>query len=280
MKVFITHGHNDIVKLKIKDFVASRMGLEPVILGEQPGRQGLTIIEALEKYSVGCEFAIILLTGDDGTQDGGRRARQNVIHEIGFFQGRLGRAKVVLIVEKGVEIPSNLSGLFYLEYAKEVKEVFLDLETILEKKDASASAKTFDLKPLTGFVEQMTSVDNSWVSAIAKELAPYSSLPAISFLAVVRPVLQNHGEGYAKQAHQFKEDAEKRRAVPESKKKEENGGDAFTAMLGFAGALLIGPSEKLAQLCKSAVTIIDTCGKNAQDQEAAKKTILHLFGIA
>lgn len=144
MKVFITHGHNEVAKLKIKDYLLTRLSHEPVILGEQPGRQGLTIIEALEKFSEGCEFAVILLTTDDLTKDGGQRARQNVIHEVGFFQGRLGRSKVVLIVEKGVEIPSNLLGLFYIQYERDIKEVFADLQVIFEARDASASAKTLD----------------------------------------------------------------------------------------------------------------------------------------
>lgn len=139
MKVFISHGHDEIAKLKVKDFIVSRLNHEPIILGEQSGRQGLTIIEALEKFSQGCEFALILLIGDDATQYGGRRARQNVVHEAGFFQGQLGRRKVVLIVEKGVEIPSNLAGLFYLQFEGDISNVFADLRHILSSGDPSSS---------------------------------------------------------------------------------------------------------------------------------------------
>lgn len=142
MKIFISHGHHEVAKLQLKDFL-QRTGHVAVILGEQPGRQGLTIIESLERFSVGCEFAIILLTADDVTSDGGRRARQNVIHEIGFFQGRLTRARVILIVQFGVEIPSNLSGLFYLEYKDELREVFDDLRVVLDSGNASTSAHEF-----------------------------------------------------------------------------------------------------------------------------------------
>lgn len=131
MKIFISHGHDELAKLQLKDFI-QQTGHIPIVLGQQAGRQGLTIIEAVEKFSAGCEFAVILLTGDDVTSDGGRRARQNVIHEIGFFQGRLSRARVVLIVQLGVELPSNLAGLFYLEYRHEVKEVFADLRDVLD----------------------------------------------------------------------------------------------------------------------------------------------------
>lgn len=138
MRIFVSHGHEEMVKLKVKNFIASRIGHDPIIIGEQPGRQGLTVIEALEKFSQGCEFALILLTGDDLAQDGGRRARQNVVHEAGFFQGKLGRRKVVLIVERGVEIPSNLAGLFYLEFEDDISNVFADLQHILSSGDPSS----------------------------------------------------------------------------------------------------------------------------------------------
>lgn len=171
MKVFLTHGHNEVIKLKIKDFIASRLGQEPVILGEQPGRQGLTIIEALEKFSEGCEFAVILLTGDDMTKEGGLRARQNVIHEVGFFQGRLGRAKVVLITEKGVEIPSNLAGLFYLEYERDIKEIFPDLQVILTAKDASASAEELPDRKLDTLL--FVALGDGWLGPIQMGLYSY-----------------------------------------------------------------------------------------------------------
>lgn len=276
MRVFITHGHNEIAKLKIKDFLSTRLGHEPVILGEQPGRQGLTIIEALEKFSEGCEFAAILLTGDDTTRDGGIRARQNVVHEIGFFQGRLGRSKVVLIVEKGVEIPSNLSGLFYLEYEKDVKEIFDDIRVILEAGDASASAKRLDVDSLKSFVEDMGSMDQNWIQSIAKEILPYVELPPSSFFAVVRPILQKHGDGYARQAQQFKDDAAKKG----KKLKSGDSPDALEAMIGFAGAMLIGPSERLADLCHNAVTIIETSGTGPEEQFQAKKVVLGMFDLS
>ncbi|MEO5358540.1 MAG: nucleotide-binding protein [Nitrospirae bacterium YQR-1] len=92
MKIFVSHGHNDTVKLKLKDFIANKLSLTPVILAEQPD-DGLTIIEKLEKYGRDCDFALVLLTSDDGED----RARQNVIHELGFFHGLIGRNKVLLL---------------------------------------------------------------------------------------------------------------------------------------------------------------------------------------
>jgi predicted nucleotide-binding protein len=62
----------------------------------------------------------VLLTGDDEARQRGAeqelrlRARQNVILELGFFVGALGRQRVVLLYEEGVELPSDISGVLYL----------------------------------------------------------------------------------------------------------------------------------------------------------------------
>ncbi len=114
-KVFVVHGHNDIIKINVARTL-EKLGLEPIILHEQPNT-GKTIIEKFEAHSnVG--FAVILLTGDDlgkaeKDTDYKRRARQNVILEMGYFIGKLGRGKVCPLYENGVELPSDLYGLVY-----------------------------------------------------------------------------------------------------------------------------------------------------------------------
>jgi len=113
--IFLSHGHNELLKLKLKDFLSSRLGQSPIILAEQPS-QGLTVVEKLERVSEMCSFAVILMTKDDQQLDGGIRARQNVIHEIGFFQGKYGRKNVVLLAERGVELFSNVSGIIRIEF--------------------------------------------------------------------------------------------------------------------------------------------------------------------
>jgi len=116
-KVFIVHGHSNEVKLDVARTI-EKLGLTPIILHEQPN-SGKTVIEKFEKHSeVG--YAIVLLTGDDygnvKTNDKSNpRARQNVILELGFFIGKLGRNKVCPLYEKGVELPSDMSGILYTE---------------------------------------------------------------------------------------------------------------------------------------------------------------------
>jgi len=117
-KIFVVHGHDSQTKESVARFL-ERIGLEPIILHEQPS-SGLTVPEKLEAFSsVG--FAVILLTPDD---IGGLasepdklnpRARQNVILELGYFLGKLSRSRVCALY-KNVEIPSDYQGVLYVEY--------------------------------------------------------------------------------------------------------------------------------------------------------------------
>lgn len=142
-RVFIVHGHDDKVKETVARFV-EKLGLEAIILHEQANR-GQTIIEKFERHAdVG--FAVILLTPDDvgaskAAQAAGEplndRARQNVVFELGYFIGKLGRPHVCALHE-GVEIPSDLHGLVYVPYdaggvwryhlAKEMKASGMDID--------------------------------------------------------------------------------------------------------------------------------------------------------
>lgn len=134
-KIFLVHGHDEGALHETARFL-ERLRQEVIILREQPN-QGRTIIEKFETYAdVG--FAVVLLTGDDrgGAATSSEivfrpRARQNVIFELGYFIGRLGRNRVCALFTEGVEIPSDYSGVLYtkldasgawrLELAKELK---------------------------------------------------------------------------------------------------------------------------------------------------------------
>ena len=58
------------------------------------------------------------MTGDDLVDSDEARVRENVMHEIGFFQGKFGRNFVVLLHEEGVNIPTNLAGVAYVPFPK------------------------------------------------------------------------------------------------------------------------------------------------------------------
>lgn len=119
-RVFIVHGHKDVLKVSVARLL-ERLELQPVILHEQPNL-GRTVIEKfLDHSDVG--FAVVLLTGDDRgglaaepPEKQRLRARQNVILELGFFIGRLGRKNVVAIHQQDVEIPSDYSGVLFIPH--------------------------------------------------------------------------------------------------------------------------------------------------------------------
>lgn len=115
-QVFIVHGHDEIAKLDVANFVTS-LGLEPIILHMQAS-SGMTIIEKIEHYSnVG--FGVVLYTPCDvgqkvGDLTGQHRARQNVVFEHGYLIGKLGRPRVSAVVKGAVETPNDISGVVYI----------------------------------------------------------------------------------------------------------------------------------------------------------------------
>jgi predicted nucleotide-binding protein len=116
-EIFIVHGRDSPAKLEVARLV-QRAGLKDVILHEQPN-QGRTIIEKFEAHGGAAGFAIIVATADDvGGLDPDHlqsRARQNVIGEMFWFAGRLGRSRVCVLVKGDVEMPSDFAGVGYTE---------------------------------------------------------------------------------------------------------------------------------------------------------------------
>lgn len=114
-KIFIVHGHDGEARETVARFI-SAIGFTPVILHEQANR-GRTIIEKVEANSdVG--FAVVLLTPDDegkakNADELEPRARQNVLLELGYFIGRLGREHVCALKRGKVEIPSDFAGVVW-----------------------------------------------------------------------------------------------------------------------------------------------------------------------
>ncbi len=115
--VFVVHGHDNELKEQVARLI-SDLGLNPIILHEQEN-MGQTIIEKLERNANKSSFAIILLTPDDygysakgGPEEAKPRARQNVVLELGYFIGKLGRERTCALY-KGVDAPSDFDGVVY-----------------------------------------------------------------------------------------------------------------------------------------------------------------------
>ena len=140
--VFVVHGHDIALKQSLARLL-EHLDFKPIILHEQPD-VGRTIIEKFTEHS-NVAYAVVLLTADDRGGSVGEsvrkqnlRARQNVILEMGYFLGKLGRTRVAAIYEEGVEIPSDYSGVLFIPYdssgywqlklAKEMKAVGLKVD--------------------------------------------------------------------------------------------------------------------------------------------------------
>jgi predicted nucleotide-binding protein len=122
-KVFIVHGRDMATAFEVKNYLQNTLKLpEPIILQEQPS-YGRTIIEKFEDTARGCELVFVLLTPDDimantdASNDDKWRSRQNVIFEMGYFFGILGRLSGrVLLLHKGkIDLPSDIDGLVYID---------------------------------------------------------------------------------------------------------------------------------------------------------------------
>jgi predicted nucleotide-binding protein len=152
-KIFIVHGR-DLKPVKELKTMLEKLGLKPVVLAEQPSGSR-TIVEKLEKYSKGVNYAFIILTPDDGSFSfvayqkmlkvvernkyvkGNKLdvflqlftdimfsvARPNVILEFGYFIGKLGRDHVCCLHKGNVQLPSDMHGIVYVPFKNSVTEV-------------------------------------------------------------------------------------------------------------------------------------------------------------
>lgn len=126
VKIFIGHGKNNQWR-DLKDHLQDKHNFE-IIAYETGARAGYTITEVLDEMSSRASFALLVLTAEDNGIDGINRARENVIHEVGLFQGKLGFKKAIIILEEGCNEFTNISGVQQIRFAKgSIKETYGDI---------------------------------------------------------------------------------------------------------------------------------------------------------
>lgn len=132
--IFIGHGHH-LLWARIALFLLEEHNIKSEYY-ESKCRTGLSIDNAIEEFKQNekIKFAILTLMKEDETSEGQVRARQNVIHELGIFRDKLGSKKIAIIVEKGLEKPSNIDGIEYIEYSGDIDSVFYKLEKMLKRE--------------------------------------------------------------------------------------------------------------------------------------------------
>jgi hypothetical protein len=131
--VFIGHGQDPQLR-DLKDHLQDKHGyvVEAYEIG---ARAGHTIRDVLEEMMESSSMAFLVMTGEDETTGGELRARQNVIHETGLFQGKLGFAKAIVLMEEGVDEFSNIHGVQQIRFRKDsIRETFGDVVATIRRE--------------------------------------------------------------------------------------------------------------------------------------------------
>jgi predicted nucleotide-binding protein len=122
--VFVVSGEANEPTSEVAQLIERLAGRPPVVLRGQPDG-GRAIIDAFTGH-LHPAIVVVMLTGDDegrtrGTDDHRLqpRARQNVVYEMGWFHGKLGRRSVITLIEDEIEAPTD---------ATDVSDIRLDAE--------------------------------------------------------------------------------------------------------------------------------------------------------
>ena len=131
--VFIGHGRSN-TWLVLRDFLEKRLNLA-VDEFNRESTAGMSIKERLEAMLQECCFAFLVLTAEDERSDGTFHARENVVHEVGLFQGRLGFGRAIILLENGCAKFTNIDGLTYIAFEKnDLRMAFEEIRRVLERE--------------------------------------------------------------------------------------------------------------------------------------------------
>jgi predicted nucleotide-binding protein len=132
-KIFIGHGRSQAWR-DLKDFLQDRLGLAWDEFNREP-TAGISTKERLETMLDEACFAFLVMTAEDEQSDGSKRARENVVHEAGLFQGRLGFQRAIVLLEQGCAEFSNIFGLGQIRFAPgQLRAVFEEIRRVLERE--------------------------------------------------------------------------------------------------------------------------------------------------
>jgi predicted nucleotide-binding protein len=129
--IFIIHGREEAKWRELQSILEKEFHLNPIILEEKPDAGCNTIIEKFENYAQECNYAIAVFTPDDEVifeKKAYLQARPNVIYEIGWFCGRLGRSQVMLLLKEGTSIFSNFDGIIQKRFINNITEKIMEIK--------------------------------------------------------------------------------------------------------------------------------------------------------
>jgi predicted nucleotide-binding protein len=128
--VFIIHGHDELNTKRLTLLLQNNLHVNPMIIISKPG-MSRPLIEKYEDSASLCSFAFALVTPDDQIASpigDYHQARSNVIFELGWFVGRLGKHRVAILLKEGTEIHSDIHGVSRIQFRDNVEEKFLEIQ--------------------------------------------------------------------------------------------------------------------------------------------------------
>lgn len=132
-RIFIGHGRSMLWR-DLKDHLQDKHGFS-VEAYEIGSRAGHTIRDILEDMLAKSSFAVLVMTGEDETVSGDLRARQNVVHEAGLFQGKLGFSRAIVLLEEGTEEFSNIHGIEQIRFSRgNIKETYGEILATVKRE--------------------------------------------------------------------------------------------------------------------------------------------------
>ena len=119
-KAFIAHGGRSGVLDKLREFIEA-LGLEPLVVELLPSK-GMSVDDKVNNYIKDADCGIVLATrgGIVDTKSGRpkQHPRLNIIDEVERLRAKFPN-RTILLLEKGVELPSNISGLTHESFARQ-----------------------------------------------------------------------------------------------------------------------------------------------------------------
>ena len=132
-KIFIGHGGSPVWR-ELKDFIEDTLKLPCAEFNRISAAGKFTGNRLEEMLDKSC-MAFLIMTGEDEQADGSLHARENVIHEVGLFQGRLGFERAIILLEKGCQEFSNIHGLGQIRFPKgEIEVAFGGVVKVLKRE--------------------------------------------------------------------------------------------------------------------------------------------------
>lgn len=114
--VFIGHGASPIWR-ELKDFLVDELGLRYEEFNRESAA-GVANSERVLALLNQCSFAFLVMTAEDELADGLRRARENVVHELGLAQATYGLHRAIMLVEERCETLSNMDGVGHIRFPR------------------------------------------------------------------------------------------------------------------------------------------------------------------